>query len=136
MQEEARKLIAQGPPFDIGASGLQRHTVYLSAAEVVFVFEGREVEWIVDSMTRTPSSRSSPMPSRTGVPSWRPTSGSRARPSPGSRAEARTSVSRNLGVARDYRDVDRCSCDRRLGFGLLGIEQRWQRTTIPSDIFA
>lgn len=53
-QEEARKLIAEGPPFDIGESGLQRHTVYLSAAEVVFVFEGREVEWIVDSMIEDP----------------------------------------------------------------------------------
>ena len=41
MEEEARKLIAQGPPFDIGESGLERHTVYLSAREVVFVFEGQ-----------------------------------------------------------------------------------------------
>ena len=54
MEEEARKLIAQGPPFEIGESDLQRHTVYLSAGEVVFVFEGREVEWIVDSMIQDP----------------------------------------------------------------------------------
>ena len=54
MEEEARKLIEQGPPFDIGESGLECHTVYLSAREVVFVFEGHEVEWIVDSMIEDP----------------------------------------------------------------------------------
>ena len=53
-EEEARKLIADGPPFDIGESGLARHVVYLSAGEVVFVFEGSEVEWIVDAMIEDP----------------------------------------------------------------------------------
>ena len=50
MEEEARKRLEQGPPFDLGESGLEHHTVYLSAREVVFVFEGHEVEWIVNSM--------------------------------------------------------------------------------------
>jgi len=53
-EQEAAKLIAQGPPFEIGGSGLERHTVYLSAGEVVFVFEGHEVEWIVDGMIEDP----------------------------------------------------------------------------------
>jgi len=51
---EARKLIDQGPPFEIAESGLERHTVYLSAGEVVFVFEGHEVEGVVDAMTEDP----------------------------------------------------------------------------------
>jgi len=50
----AAELIAKGPPFDPAESGLSRHAVYLSAGEVVFVFEGPEVEWIVDGMIQNP----------------------------------------------------------------------------------
>jgi hypothetical protein len=50
----AAELIASGPPFDPQGSGLDRHTVYLSAEEVVFVFEAHEVEWIVDSLLDEP----------------------------------------------------------------------------------
>jgi hypothetical protein len=46
----AEELIAQGPPFDPEASGFVRHSVFLSATEVVFVFEGHEVEWMVDDL--------------------------------------------------------------------------------------
>lgn len=48
------ELIAKGPPFDPAESDLTRHAVYLSASEVVFVFEGHEVEWIVDGMIENP----------------------------------------------------------------------------------
>jgi hypothetical protein len=51
---EAAELIAKGPPFDPAESGLTRHAVYLSAEDVVFVFEGPEVEWIVDGMVDEP----------------------------------------------------------------------------------
>ena len=57
-EEEAAKLVASGPPFDPASSGLSRHAVYLSAGEVVFVFEGDEVEWIVESMVQEPAGRS------------------------------------------------------------------------------
>jgi hypothetical protein len=53
-EPRAAMLIEQGPPFQIGESGLERHTIYLSAGEVVFVFEGHEVEWIVDGMIEDP----------------------------------------------------------------------------------
>lgn len=53
-EERARELIAGGPPFDPADAGLSHHTVYLSAGEVVFVFEGREVEWIVDDVITEP----------------------------------------------------------------------------------
>jgi hypothetical protein len=36
----AAELIAAGPPFELAETGLTRHSVYLSAGEVVFVFEG------------------------------------------------------------------------------------------------
>ena len=49
-EEHAAELLEQGPPFDPGERGFDRHAVYLSAGEVVFVFEGDEVEWIVDEI--------------------------------------------------------------------------------------
>jgi hypothetical protein len=53
-EAQAADLIATGPPFDPTESGLDSHTVYLSADEVVFVFEGHEVEWIVDRLVDDP----------------------------------------------------------------------------------
>jgi hypothetical protein len=53
-EPRAAELIAQGPPYDPSDSGLDRHTVFLSADEVVFVFEGTEVEWIVDRLVDEP----------------------------------------------------------------------------------
>jgi hypothetical protein len=53
-EPQAADLIANGPPFDPTESGLDGHTVYLSADEVVFVFEGHEVEWIVDRLIDDP----------------------------------------------------------------------------------
>lgn len=50
----AAELIAAGPPFDLAETGIVRHSVYLSAGEVVFVFEGREVEWMVDALVDEP----------------------------------------------------------------------------------
>ena len=40
----ADDLIAAGPPFDLEKSGFERHAIYLSSGEAVFVFEGHEVE--------------------------------------------------------------------------------------------
>jgi hypothetical protein len=50
----AAQLIAGGPPFDLAEIGLASHSVYLSAGEVVFVFEGDQVEWTVDELIDNP----------------------------------------------------------------------------------
>ena len=50
----AAELIAAGPPFDLAETGIARHSVYLSAGEVVFVFEGHQVEWMVDDLINEP----------------------------------------------------------------------------------
>jgi hypothetical protein len=50
----AAQLIAVGPPFDLAEIGLASHSVYLSAGEVVFVFEGDQVEWTVDELIDNP----------------------------------------------------------------------------------
>lgn len=50
----AAELIAAGPPFDLAESGILRHSVYVSSNEVIFVFEGHQVEWIVDDLIYQP----------------------------------------------------------------------------------
>jgi hypothetical protein len=52
--EQARQLIEGGPPFELGESGIERHSVFVSAGEVVFVFEGDQVEWAVDELIDAP----------------------------------------------------------------------------------
>ncbi len=54
MEPRAHNLIADGPPFDPAEAGLNRHAVYLAADEVVWVFEGPEVEQIVEDMIDLP----------------------------------------------------------------------------------
>ena len=51
---QAAELIAAGPPFAPQAEGFERHSVYLSATEVMFVFEGHEVDWLVDALIESP----------------------------------------------------------------------------------
>jgi hypothetical protein len=53
-EPRAAELIAQGAPFDPSAIGLRRHAIFLSAGEVVFLFEGDEVEWTVDNLIDEP----------------------------------------------------------------------------------
>ena len=53
-EPQAAELIARGAPFDPQAIGLRRHTIFLSAGEVVFAFEGDEVEWTVDNLIDEP----------------------------------------------------------------------------------
>ena len=52
--DEAEVLLREGPPFDPGIAGLDRHAAYLTAGEVVFVFEAPEVEWIVNDLVDDP----------------------------------------------------------------------------------
>jgi hypothetical protein len=53
-EQRAAELVAAGPPFDIAETGILRHSIYISASEVVFVFEGHDVEWIVDELIDAP----------------------------------------------------------------------------------
>ena len=53
-EPQAAELIRRGPPFDLDAAGFERHSIFLSASEVVFVFEGGEVEWLVDKLVDEP----------------------------------------------------------------------------------
>src|SRR5215210_3000507 len=53
-EQRATELVEAGPPIDLAGSGIARHNVYLSSSEVAFVFEGHQVEWIVDELIDEP----------------------------------------------------------------------------------
>jgi hypothetical protein len=54
MHAEAEELLRFGPPFDPEELGIHRHAAYLTATDVVFVFEAPEVEWIVNDIIDDP----------------------------------------------------------------------------------
>lgn len=58
-RDQAAELIAAGPPFEPGALGFERHAVYLSPEEVVFLFEGqsaaRRLADMIDDMVTSAS---------------------------------------------------------------------------------
>src|SRR5687767_12569109 len=53
-EQRAAELVGAGPPFDLTETGIVRHSVYISAREAVFVFEGHQVEWIIDQLIDEP----------------------------------------------------------------------------------
>ena len=52
--ERARELIRAGPAFEAKERGFTRLFILLSATEVIFVFEGHQVEWPVFGLQDTP----------------------------------------------------------------------------------
>ena len=52
--DAAAELLRAGPPYDPGEIGLVRHGVYLGGSEVVFVFEGPDVEHQVQNLLNDP----------------------------------------------------------------------------------
>jgi hypothetical protein len=67
-EPQAAALLEGGPPFDPDEQRVERHAVYLSASEVVFVFEGPEVEWAVDDLVDAEPSAAF----QAAVEVWRP----------------------------------------------------------------
>jgi hypothetical protein len=53
-EQRALELVRAGPPFDLARTGIVRHSIYVSAGEAVFVFEGHQVEWAVDQLIDEP----------------------------------------------------------------------------------
>lgn len=46
--ETARRLVADGPPFALEETPLEAHTIFLTEAEAVFVFDGPEARAAVE----------------------------------------------------------------------------------------
>jgi hypothetical protein len=53
-ERRATELIEAGPPFDPEELGFDRHTVYLSGNQVVFVFEGGRLDHLLHGVVRDP----------------------------------------------------------------------------------
>ena len=55
--EQAAILVRRGPPFDPGENGFERHAVYLTGDQVIFLFEGdaadRSVQEILTNGSRS-----------------------------------------------------------------------------------
>jgi hypothetical protein len=66
--DDARRLLAEGPPFDLARRGFERHSVFLSPNELVFVFEGTEAEWKLDDLVDDPFAGAV----REALDAWRP----------------------------------------------------------------
>ena len=54
-EERAGELIESGPPFDPDKLGFDRHTVYVSGDQVVFVFEGGLLDHLLHTEVRDPA---------------------------------------------------------------------------------
>jgi hypothetical protein len=54
----AAQILRAGPPYDPGDIGLVRHGVYLSGSDVVFVFEGPDVEQQLSRLLNDPAASS------------------------------------------------------------------------------
>jgi hypothetical protein len=53
-RDRATSLVADGPPFDPAAAGLDRHYVFVTDHEAVFVFDGADARRAVERLIRDP----------------------------------------------------------------------------------
>jgi hypothetical protein len=53
-EKRATELIEAGPPFDPEQLGFDRHTVFMSGNQVVFVFEGGQLDHLLHGIVRDP----------------------------------------------------------------------------------
>jgi hypothetical protein len=54
-RERATRILAEGAPYELGETGLRRHSVFLASETVVFVFEGSGVEGLVRDLVDDPA---------------------------------------------------------------------------------
>ena len=54
VETRAEELIKEGPPFDPQGTGFERHAVFLSGDQAVFVFEGGKLDELLQAIIRAP----------------------------------------------------------------------------------
>ena len=106
-RDRVEELLRSGPPFEIEATQLSRHEVFLTDREVIFDFETPGSEPRSPFAPRIPPSTWRPSP---GTPSWRASRGGRCRLSPGA---ARPAALRRAARDRDARVPARRPSARR-----------------------
>ena len=52
--DQIRRLLREGPPFDLSGLSLERHEVFLSDAELIFLFEGTHSERVAIELLERP----------------------------------------------------------------------------------
>jgi hypothetical protein len=52
--EQARRILAEGAPYDLADAGFVRHSIFLAEDTVVFVFEGRAVGEAIRDLLNDP----------------------------------------------------------------------------------
>jgi len=55
-EARAAQLIENGPPFSPKDAGFERHSVYLTDDQIVFVFEGGKLDDLLSKVIRNPAS--------------------------------------------------------------------------------
>jgi hypothetical protein len=55
-RERATQILAEGAPYELGETGFRRHSVFLGAETVIFVFEGSGIEGLVRDLVNDPVS--------------------------------------------------------------------------------
>ncbi len=53
-RERATQILAEGVPYELDGTGFRRHSVFLGAETVVFVFEGSGIEGLVHDLVNDP----------------------------------------------------------------------------------
>ena len=54
-RRRATEILAEGAPYELGETGFRRHSVFLGAETVVFVFEGSGIEGLVRDLVNDPA---------------------------------------------------------------------------------
>lgn len=54
-REQATQILAKGAPYGLNETGFRRHSVFLGAETVVFVFEGPGIEGLVRDLVDDPA---------------------------------------------------------------------------------
>jgi hypothetical protein len=54
-RERATQILAKGAPYGLGLAGFRRHSVFLAAEVVVFVFEGPRIGGLVRDLVDDPT---------------------------------------------------------------------------------
>jgi hypothetical protein len=54
-RDRATQILAEGAPFGLELAGFRRHSVFLAAEAVIFIFEGPQIEGLVRELVDDPT---------------------------------------------------------------------------------
>ena len=54
-EDEIRRLLEEGPPFDLGSTSFERHEIFIAEGRIVFLFEGIHAERELERLLHDPA---------------------------------------------------------------------------------